>query len=175
MGNDFFYWELVSKFIPLVAPIVAWVIFSQWNKQKGREVIAHECKEGFKDILEIAKILSDINIGLKSPPSKKIEEKINIDIEQFESINRRVIRNLLFVDSTIIEKALYSNILKYNESYNDMKLMLEIKMKTYGFEGECRTQEFFEKFIKSLEGITDIYQKYALYQKIPKFKNEKKV
>ncbi|MDC4783602.1 hypothetical protein OHV82_18225, partial [Acinetobacter baumannii] len=67
------------------------------------------------------------------------------------------------------------NILKYNESYNDMKLMLEIKMKTYGFEGECRTQEFFEKFIKSLEGITDIYQKYALYQKIPKFKNEKKV
>ncbi|WP_373657824.1 hypothetical protein [Acinetobacter baumannii] len=41
-----FSWELLSKFTSLLAPIVAWLIFSQWNKQKGREVIANECKDG---------------------------------------------------------------------------------------------------------------------------------
>ncbi|MEQ1136171.1 hypothetical protein [Acinetobacter seifertii] len=174
MGGSF-SWELVSKFTSLLAPIVAWLIFSQWNKQKGREVIANECKDGFKDILEIAKILSDINYGLKLRPSKKIEEKISSDIEQFEIINRRIIRNLLFVDSTIIEQNLYPSTLKYRDSYQEMRIMLEIKMKMYGFQGECKTQEFYEKFITSTKDITDIYKKYALYQKTPKFRKKKEV
>ena len=53
-------WQLVSKFTPLLTPIVALFIFRQWNKQKGTEVIANEAKLLTYDLLDIKKIVIEI-------------------------------------------------------------------------------------------------------------------
>ena len=54
-----FNWELASKFVPLVTPIVsvalAIFVYRIWHKQKGKEVVANETKEF---IIKLAKLQS---------------------------------------------------------------------------------------------------------------------
>ncbi|KQD11368.1 hypothetical protein APD05_11805 [Acinetobacter nosocomialis] len=54
-----FNWELASKFVPLITPIVsvalATFVYRIWHKQKGKEVVANEAKEF---IIKLAKLQS---------------------------------------------------------------------------------------------------------------------
>lgn len=176
-----FNWELASKFVPLVTPIVsigiAWFVYYQWHGQKGKEVIANECKDGIKIILESCKLLNDIRNDLSLKPEVSLREKLNQDIATFNHLHRTIIRNLLFINSLIEENSLYNLIVEYNKNHQDMELMLQAKMKFYGINGETysRLQEFYETYIKNTSRLTETLTKYALYQKTPKLKINQEV
>lgn len=89
-----FDFDLASKFIPLITPIVAIYIFKKWNKQKGSEVIANESKEAIKDLLE----LSVINLNIVFEGSRS-----NVELEskllKFKEISEKAHRAMLFLNT----------------------------------------------------------------------------
>lgn len=52
-------WELASKFIPLVTPIVAWCIFRQWKKQKRAELLSSKCHDTYRDLNNFCELMND--------------------------------------------------------------------------------------------------------------------
>lgn len=135
-----FDFELSSKFIPLLTPIVAWCIFKQWKKQKGAESLSNIAKEIYEDI-EIVKmnIVSVQDISYKyirvskedqrniyrqdiQPILKDFNKSINQLISKIEIINRYLNNELSLINP------------KLREYRNDINMYIELS-----------DQEFFKK------------------------------
>lgn len=58
-------WEVASKFVPLITPIIsiciAIFVYLAWHRQKGKEVLANEAKEALKEFLEFGNKIIKIN------------------------------------------------------------------------------------------------------------------
>jgi len=160
--------------MPLLTPIVSvgitWFVYHKWHSQKGKEVIANECKDGIKTILESCKLLSDIKWDLSLKAEVHLREKLVQDIASFNNLHRTIIKNLLFLNSLVEEDNLYKLIVKYDKNHAVIKLILQTKMEFYGFKGESKLQEYYETYINNTSRITEIMTEYALYRKTPRIK-----
>ncbi|MHA3068777.1 hypothetical protein ACX1N4_07330, partial [Acinetobacter sp. ANC 3789] len=89
-----FDFNLASKFIPLITPIVAIYIFKKWKKQKGSEVIANESKEAIKDLLELSVINFNIVFG-----GSKSRAELESKLSKFKEISEKAHRAMLFLNT----------------------------------------------------------------------------
>lgn len=91
---DISSFDLASKLIPLITPIVAICIFRKWKNQKGSEVIANESKEAIKHLLELSVI--NLNIVFEGSKSKlELESKLLT----FKEISEKAHRAMLFLNT----------------------------------------------------------------------------
>lgn len=75
-----FNWELASKFVPLVTPVVsiflAIFVYRVWHTQKGKEVIANQAKESIIQLTKLDNLHKEIFNGIRKEEldPKKIQE-----------------------------------------------------------------------------------------------------
>lgn len=158
----------------MFATIALLYTFNSWRNQKGSEVIAIECKDVFKDIIESSRNLININGYLSLNPSKDMKIKIENEIILFETAHSNIYRISLFLDAIIIEENLGNRIEDYYKKYLKIKTLLSFEMKMYGTNGISNRKELIDEYLLSTKKLTDILKPYVLYQISPRFKNPNK-
>ena len=100
-----FNWELASKFVPLVTPIVsvalAIFVYRIWHKQKGKEVVANETKEF---IIKLAKLQS---LQMEVIKSTKAE---NFNKESFKIVKKEISDSAIFLGFALEKNKKLSNL-----------------------------------------------------------------
>lgn len=160
--------EGIGAIATLIAALVAWRISENWRNQKSSEVLANESKDVVKNILESSKILKEINFNLTLRPTKDLELELREEVVKFYSFNTKMIRDLLLINSSIQEEDLYGLILKYDECFKTLKMIIDGHMKCYGMpveSQESKREEWFQSYIQTTSKISKILIQYALYVK----------
>lgn len=103
-------WELASKFVPLITAItsifIAVFVFWAWHYQKGKEVIASECKAYWTSLTELEIIYNNLeqNADFRSNNfqqfSKDIESWKAINLPKISLIKKLTNEDSKFIDST---------------------------------------------------------------------------
>jgi hypothetical protein len=162
-------WQLVSKFTPLLTPIVALFIFRQWNKQKGTEVIANEAKLLTYDLLDIKKIVIEIeNSNVKDIHKlyneykslcAQIENKINfLDIDLITNKNRYKLNNYIESKDKLLNKIKYYKNKKTENTLAEFLIFIALT--------NSQEDNFIKKFKQSIDEIISISKILSLYKKV---------
>lgn len=161
-----FDFDLASKFIPLITPIVAICIFKMWKKQKGSEVIANESKEAIKDLLELSVI--NQNIIFESSKSKaELEAKLS----KFKEVSEKAHRAMLFLnaDQKIVKLGqLLPNYFVYKESvYHPMKSVIgnSDEMQIIEFMQLEATKQNALRLNECITNLINVLHPYSIYKK----------
>ncbi|MDO6643820.1 MULTISPECIES: hypothetical protein [Acinetobacter] len=161
-----FDFNLASKFIPLVTPIVAICIFKKWKKQKGSEVIANESKEAIKDLLELSVI--NLNIVYEGSKSKtELESKLS----RFKEVSEKAHRAMLFLntDQNVVKlgQLLPEYFINKESVYHPIKNVV-------GCSDEMQIVEFIQlegtkqntlRLNKCIDKLITILYPYSIYKK----------
>jgi len=171
-----FNWELFSKFIPLITgfiPVgITWFLYYQWHNQKGKEVIASECKDLWQKLDDLEKFYNTLD-GLQELP-KGLEYKDHIkdkdeirkefsfnvtEWKSFHSSKLQLIKDLTENNEKIVESidklinrlASFENKKIYQKLFNqeDMKEHFQKKEVVDEINGVKRSLIPFIKFTKS--------------------------
>ncbi|EXH22887.1 hypothetical protein Q5M48_01390 [Acinetobacter nosocomialis] len=90
-----FNWELASKFVPLVTPIIsiglAIFVYRIWHKQKGKEVIANEAKEFIIKLAELQSLQMEVISSIHKEHFNK--EKF----EKFKEVKKELSDSAVFI------------------------------------------------------------------------------
>lgn len=107
--------------------LVALVIFTQWNKQKGSEVVANEAKAVITDLFELNKIFSEL-IYVNIEDSDELISKI----KSFKSISYSIGSKLTFISKTIHDKD--QKIEKNIKKLIDLNVKFDKLLEPYSYE-----------------------------------------
>lgn len=87
-----FNWELASKFVPLVTPIIsiglAIFVYRIWHKQKGKEVIANEAKEFIIKLAELQSLQMEVISSI---------HKEHFNKEKFKEVKKELSDSAVFI------------------------------------------------------------------------------
>ena len=169
-ANDAVASALLSWSATMFATIALLYTFYTWREQKGSEVIADECNEAFKSIIEAAKNITTIARYLKLKPSREDRKKFELELNEFEVNHHKIIRSSLFIDATIVEDGLTDKIYEYDLRYKEINALLLTGLKFYGRDFESKIDEYLLNYLQSTKSLTEIYKPYALYKKTLKLK-----
>ncbi|AMM30262.1 hypothetical protein [Acinetobacter pittii] len=90
-----FNWELASKFVPLVTPIIsiglAIFVYRIWHKQKGKEVIANEAKEFIIKLAELQSLQMEV---ISSINKKRFDKE---KFEKFKDVKKELSDSAVFI------------------------------------------------------------------------------
>lgn len=181
-----FDWELSSKFIPLVAPLVALYIFNQWNKQKEKEVLSnmtiniYEYIENVKFSLVkteniIFHLIRNNNVGYTREQQKQDISEISFD---FNKCTSKLVTYLKVIKANSKEKIIQETIKNIEEvvdKINHLTLDIDSKYWSKGhltIDQENKYIEELNKNIKKINGsidnkeLEDILQGLVRYKKL---------
>ncbi|MCU4575697.1 hypothetical protein KTJ03_20065 [Acinetobacter nosocomialis] len=103
-----FNWELASKFVPLITPIVsvalATFVYRIWHKQKGKEVVANEAKEF---IIKLAKLQS---LQMEVIKSINVENLNKESFNQFKIVKKEISDSATFLGFALEKNKKLSNL-----------------------------------------------------------------
>ena len=142
-----FDWELASKFIPLLTPIVAWYIFRQWKKQKGAESLSNIAKEIY-EVIEVVK-MNLINVEDITCKYIRSSEKDKRDIyrqdmqpilKDFNKSTNQLISKVEIVNN-YLDNRLDSTTTKIREFRNDINMYVGLADKEFFKKGYLLTNE----------------------------------
>ncbi|MDM1248089.1 hypothetical protein HX005_11870 [Acinetobacter sp. R933-2] len=152
-----FNWELASKFIPLIAPAIALYIFNQWNKQKGKEVVANECKSYWErlDGLEIIYKNLEFNADFKSNNYKEFERELKkwktINLPKISLIKKLTNNDIKVVESTD----------KLITLFNSIKI--QSNLQRFSTNESRHERVFYDHILSAISEIKDSLFKYIKY------------
>lgn len=161
-----FDFDLATKFIPLITPIVAIFIFRKWRKQKGSEVIANESKEAIKDLLE----LSVINQNIVFEGSKNKAE-LESKLSKFKEVSEKAHRAMLFIntDQKVVKLGqLLPDYFIYKESvYHPMKSVISSsdEMQIVEFMQLEATKQNALRLNECITNLINVLHPYSVYKK----------
>lgn len=123
--------------------LVALVIFTQWNKQKGSEVVANEAKSVIIDLFELYKIFLEL-IHFNIDSSEELISKI----KSFKSVSYSVGAKLTFISKTIHDKD--QKIEKNIKKLTELNIKIDKLLEPYLNEIDDERLQKFERYMYSL-------------------------
>lgn len=161
-------WGAVAGFTSAFATFVSiaamlW-IFSQWNRQKGSEVVANEAKHCIIQLSGLAEIQVEMLRSLEIHNDHRVDEKIFLE---FKEIYRQITKSTRFLKSVLDDKALENDL---------SNLLSEIKKTINSInlysDGRRSYDEINVIEVENVELLIDSLFKYSLYE--TSFKSSKK-
>lgn len=161
----------VLKILPaLITSFTALYIYTKWYRQKGSEVIAGECKEILKNILDVRVI------SYKVMTYDLNTQEIKDELDKIKELSEGYKKSLLFVSNSIedeqitqeahnffkIEYEFYENVVKYFKQTNGQYYLINEKTELV----KC-----YERFNSQSEIILNIVSPLATYRKSVRFKD----
>lgn len=153
-----FNWELASKFVPLVTPIIsiglAIFVYRIWHKQKGKEVIANEAKEF---IIKLAKLQS-LQMEVISSIHK---ERFNKEkFEKFKDVKKDLSDSAVFIGLALGKNKELSNL---STTVLSQAILFIENVQEWWNDGNLDNNRLIQA--SDAVRLTEELLKYSLYQK----------